>query len=213
VLVIHEGYGLVEHIRDVARRFANVGLNALAPNLYTRIGTPNMADLDAVMHTMLSLDDQDVVADLEAGIEFLGSRPESTDRIGSIGFCSGGRQSLLLACSSAKLSAAVDCWGGFIRRANRNEVVNVLRPTPVIDLVDRIACPVLVVGGVEDTNPSPDDLTELERRLKVGGKRTEVRIFDDAGHAFFADYRPNYRPEAAFRLWPVLVDFFRTHLG
>lgn len=212
LIVIHEGFGLVEHIRDVCRRFANVGYNAIAPDLYTRVGTPDANDVPKTLATVQGIPDAGVVADLVGCANFLRSRPEATGKLGVIGFCSGGRQSLLFASSSTAPDAAIACWGGSIRTADGTNRTSPSRPVPVIDLVPRLACPLLFVRGVEDTHPSAEDASELRARLSAAGKVHEVREFEGAGHAFFADYRPTYREAAAFQLWPVLLEFFDRYL-
>src|SRR5438132_14432043 len=71
IVVIHEAFGLVEHIRDIARRFANIGYNALAPDLYTRSGAPNPDDMHSVFPVMFGLPDVQAVRDLEAAAAHL----------------------------------------------------------------------------------------------------------------------------------------------
>src|SRR6266403_1746846 len=78
----------------------------------------------------------------------------ATGKVGAIGFCSGGRHTLLFACSSNKVDAAVDCWGGFIQRATPDAETTPARPTPIFNLVDRLSCPLFAVFGEEDQNPS-----------------------------------------------------------
>lgn len=213
IIVIHEAFGLVEHIRDVARRFAQLGYVALAPNLYSRVGAPNLADMSAVMATMFSLPDAQVVQDLEYSAVFLRRQPGSNGRVGCIGFCSGGRQTLLYACSSDTVDAACDCWGGFITRATPTERTTPARPVPVLDLVPQLGCPLFAAFGEEDHNPSPTDAQALTQKLKAAGKSGQVKVFSGAGHAFLADYRPTYREQPAFELWSDVVQFFNRHLG
>src|SRR5262249_52690491 len=113
IVLIHEAVGLVEHIRDIARRFANIGYNAIAPDLYSRKGGPsNPDDMATVMPVMFGKPDAEAVQDLEAAAAHLRGLSGATAKIGAIGFCSGGRQTLLFACSSDKVDAAGDCWGG-----------------------------------------------------------------------------------------------------
>jgi carboxymethylenebutenolidase len=213
IIVIHEAFGPVEHIFDLARRFAAAGFNALAPNLYARIGAPDPNDMKTVMPKMMGLPDRQVVRDLEAAAAYLRGLEGANGKVGCIGFCSGGRQTLLFACSSDKVDAAVDCWGGGIAPASPDEKPTAERPTPVIDLAGNLSCPLLAVFGEEDQNPSPAVAAELERRLKAAGKDATIKIFPDAGHAFLADYRPSYREKAAFELWPQVISFFQKHLG
>lgn len=212
IIVIHEAFGIVEHIKDIARRFANIGFNALAPDLYTRVGPPDPNSMDSVLPKMFGLSDAQVVRDLESAAAHLRGLPGATGKVGVIGFCSGGRQTLLFACSSDKVDAAVDCWGGFIQRAKPDAETTPERPTKVIDLASNLRCPLLAVFGAEDQNPSVADAEEMRSRLTQAGKTFEMKIFQDAGHAFLADYRPHYREKAAFELWPQIVAFFETHL-
>lgn len=210
LIVIHEAFGLNDHVRDVARRFANLGYLALAPDLYSRTGTPDAGDLGQVMSAMFGLPDRQAVADLTAALHFLRGQP-GIEKVGCIGFCSGGRQALLFGFSGAGLDAVVDCWGGYIGKATQTALATEERPTPVLDLCEGLAAPLFAAFGAEDQNPSPQDAAELERR--TAGRNATVRIYPDAGHAFFADYRPTYRQGPAFRLWEDVSAFLETHLG
>lgn len=214
VIVLHEAFGLVEHERDVARRLANVGFIALAPDIYSRIGAPaNPSDMTDVRAKMFSLCDAQVVRDGKAAASFLRAQPGCNGRVGCVGFCVGGRWTLLLACSSDQINAAIDCWGGFITRATPDEATTPQRPTAIIDLVPQLHCPLFVVCGEEDQNPSPADALALSDRLQRAGKPFQFEMFKSAGHAFFADYRPSYREAAAFELWPKMVNFFKGNLS
>jgi carboxymethylenebutenolidase len=212
VIVIHEAFGPVEHIRDVARRFANQGYIAIAPNLYSRVGSPDLTQMNTVWEKMFSLPDHQIVRDLEGAAEYLRRSNFCTGKVGIIGFCSGGRQTLLTACQSGSVDAAVDCWGGFITSASPDEKTTAARPTPIVDMAGSLHCPLLVVIGEEDTNPSPEEGGLLAEKLADADQPYEVKVYHGAGHAFFADYRPNYREEAAFRLWDDVTEFFQQHL-
>lgn len=213
IIVIHEAFGPVEHIFDLARRFANLGYDAIAPNLYARVGAPDPNDMGSVMEKMFGVSDAQVVRDLEGAAAYLRALPGATGKVGVIGFCSGGRQTLLFACSSTTVDAAIDCWGGMIDMAGgRDGTPTPQRPKAVIDLLGGVSCPVYLVGGSEDQTPTPAVLADAEARLKAAGKDVTVDVFDDAGHAFLADYRPSYREGPAFALWPKIVAFFETNL-
>jgi carboxymethylenebutenolidase len=212
IVVAHEAWGPVEQTRDVARRFAHLGYDALVPNLYSRGQLPIMDNIPDVFAKMLALDDAQLQDDLGACIRFLRDRPGATGTVGMIGFCAGGRQTLLSACSSTPPDAAIDCWGGFVDRASPDALTTPERPIPVTDRLGDLGCPLLVVGGAEDDNPSPDVVREIGRRGTALGKDVTVQVYDNAGHAFFADHRPTYVPEAAHRLWPEIVAFFDAHL-
>ena len=212
IVVIHEAFGLVEHIRDLARRFANIGYNALAPDLYTRSGSPDPNNMEAVFPVMFGLPDAQAVGDLDAAAAHLRGLPGATGKIGAIGFCSGGRQTLLFACSSDKVDAAVDCWGGFIHRATPDAETTPARPMPILNMVDRLHCPLFAVFGEEDQNPTVAQSEELRARAQRVGKDVTIKVYENAGHAFLADYRPSYREGPATELWGDVVAFFDKYL-
>jgi len=212
IIVIHEAFGLVEHIRDIARRFANIGYNALAPDLYTRSGSPDPNNMDSVFPVMFGLPDAQAVRDLEAAADHLRGLSGASGKIGVIGFCSGGRQTLLFACSRTKPDAAVDCWGGFIHRATPDAETTPSRPTPILKLVDRLSCPLFAVFGEEDQNPTVAQSEELKNLALRAGKDVTIKVYENAGHAFLADYRPSYREAPATELWHDAVAFFDKHL-
>ena len=213
IVVIHEAFGLVEHIRDIARRFANIGYNALAPDLYSRKGGPSdPSDINTVFPVMFGKPDAEAVQDLEAAAAHLRALPGATGKIGAIGFCSGGRQTLLFACSSNKVDAAVDCWGGFIDRATPDAAHTPERPTPVLNYVSQLHCPLCAAFGEKDQNPNPALAEELKKRAEAAGKDVTVKIYKNAGHAFLADYRPSYREGPATELWADATAFFAKHL-
>ena len=208
VVVIMEAFGLVEHIEDVARRFAAEGYLAIAPNMYTREGSPDPGNMDQVLQTMFSVSDSQAVADLEGAITHLKSQSDSNGKVGAIGFCSGGRYTLVLGCKSTNLDAAVDSAGGFIIQDEHTPQ----RPVSPIDMVPALSCPLLALFGEEDANPSPAHAARLQEELDQHGKTYEFRMYANAGHAFFADYRPSYRPVAAQDMWHRVLVFYDKHL-
>jgi carboxymethylenebutenolidase len=213
VVVIHEAGGLRDHIKDVTNRFANLGYLALGVDLYTREGgPPPMDDLQAVMERLFSMSDAVALGDLEGAADFLRAREDCNGRVGCIGFCMGGRFTLLFACASDRLAAAVDCWGGFIDTATPDERTTPERPAPPLEMAARLNCPLLAAIGAEDANPSQAVGAELETRARQSGQEVKVDVYEGAGHAFFADYRPTYRPAPAAKLWREVVPFFERHL-
>jgi len=214
IVVIHEAGGLGEHIRDVVNRFANIGYSALGVDLYTREGgPPPMDDMQKMLARLFAMSDATALADLEGAADLLRARADATGKVGCVGFCMGGRYTLLFACASDRLDAAVDCWGGFIDRADFEQRSSDARPTPPLELAAQLHCPLLGAVGAEDQNPSPELGEELARRARASGHEVKVDLYADAGHAFFADYRPSYRPAAAAKLWAELVPFLASHLG
>jgi carboxymethylenebutenolidase len=214
LIVIHEAFGVNDHIKDICRRFANVGFIALAPNLFKRVGEPPVGDMAAIGKLMQAMPDRLVVHDLENAADYLRKTEGCSGKVGCVGFCMGGRCTLLFACSSTRVDAAVDCWGGFIASASADTATTANRPTPVVDLVKDLHCPLYSVFGAEDQNPSPEHQSQLRARLEAAGKDkiATLESFAGAGHAFFADYRPSYRETPAFSLWPKMVFFLKRHL-
>jgi carboxymethylenebutenolidase len=208
VIVIMEAFGLVDHIKDVAQRFAREGYVAIAPDMYTREGSPNPEVLDEVIKVMFSVPDSQAMADLDAAARYLKGRPDSNGKVGAIGFCSGGRYTLMLGCTSKNLDAAVDSAGGFIIQDDHTPQ----RPVSPIDMIPNLSCPLLALFGEEDPNPSPAHAERLKAELDKHGKTYELRIYPNAGHAFFADYRPSYRPVAAQDMWHRVLVFYEKYL-
>jgi carboxymethylenebutenolidase len=211
LILLHDIFGVSDHARDVARRLANVGFATLVPDCFARIelGT----DESRVRERAARLDDSLTVRDIENAAALLRDLPFCNGKVGTVGFCMGGRSALLLACSSDKIDATIDCWGGSI---TPDTGVGALHPVPVVDLVKNIRRPVYAVFGADDENPSQAHAAELRERLQREGKLGLVTMetFANAGHAFFADHRPErYRERAAFELWPKMVSFFKTHLS
>src|SRR2546423_2427904 len=146
IVVIQEAFGLVDHICDLARRFANIGYNACAPALYWRRGAPKDPDImEQVFPVMFGLPDNEALQDLNAAADHLRGMPGATGKVGAIGFCSGGRHTLLFACSSGKVDAAVDFLGGFIHRADPDQESNVAPTKPPLDMFGLLHCPLLGV--------------------------------------------------------------------
>jgi carboxymethylenebutenolidase len=206
VLLIHAAPGVTDHSRDVVRRIAALGHVCCVPNLYTREPDPP-ADFAEMMERLYARSDAQVLGDLQAAVAHLRAREDAAGPVGAIGFCMGGRYALLLARTGA-LDSVVDCWGGFLTRADPDNVTTPQRPVPPIDVVADIACPVLAAIGLDDTNPSPQDGRLLAERLPGA----QVDFYENAGHAFFDDSRDGYRPQAAALLWERAAEFFARTL-
>jgi len=208
VVVIMEAFGLIEHIQEVARRFAEQGYIAVAPDMYTREGSPDPSHMDSVFKTMFSVPDTQAVADLEGAITYIKRLPDSNGKVGAIGFCSGGRYTLILGCKSTNLDAVVDSAGGFIMQDQHTPQ----RPVSPIDMIPTLSCPLLGLFGEEDPNPSPAQAARMQEELDKHGKTYEFRMYRHAGHAFFADYRPSYRAAAAQDMWHRVLVFYDQYL-
>jgi carboxymethylenebutenolidase len=210
VVVIHHLPGYDEETKEIARRFAVEGFEALCPNLYSR-EAPGLSVKDAAAKIRASggSPDDQVVADVAASAEYLRGRENAGGKVGVIGYCSGGRQAVLAACQ-LDLDAVVDCYGAFVMRSAGEDSGLPRRGFP--ELINQLSCPLLGLFGAEDPAPSLDEVHELEDALKENGKDYEFSIYDDAGHAFFSTNSLKYRPTAALEGWRRIIDFYGQHL-
>lgn len=210
VIVIHEIFGLVEHTKELVRKFAAHGYIALAPDLYSREPPGDPETTTAAVRQRGGLPDSQVIGDLEGCVIALRSLFTGSGKIGCIGYCSGGRQTLLFASNTKNLAAAVDCYGG---RVITDELTP-NQPKAVIDMVVNLSCPLLGLFGESDANPSPQHVARLEAELKKYKKEYEIKSYPpDTGHGFFGDYRPSYRQESAVDGWKRIFDFFGRYLS
>ena len=143
-------------------------------------------------------------------MEYLRSMPASNGKAGTIGYCSGGRQSFLAACS-LPLDAAVDRYGAFVVGTPPEGMP--LKVGPIKHLIKDLNCPLLGLFGADDSHPSPEAVGELEDELKAQGKTYEFHSYEGAGHAFFNVDRIAYRPEAAVDGWEKVSAWFGRYLA
>jgi carboxymethylenebutenolidase len=211
VVVIHHMPGYDAATKEITRTFAVLGYDAVCPNLYHRLAPgASPDDAAAAARAAGGIPDAQLIGDVEGAAKHLRSLPSASGKVGVIGYCSGGRQSFLAACS-LPLDAAVDCYGAFI--AGRPPEGRPLRVEPIIGLARNLSCPLLGLFGADDKYPAPPETAELEAELQRLGKTYEFHTYDGAGHAFFSVDRPSYRPEAAVEGWRRIQDFFGRHLG
>ena len=211
VVVIHHMPGYDEGTKEITRKFAAHGYIAICPNLYSR-EAPGASpdDAAAAARALGGVPDQRLVGDVAGAIAHLGSLAASNGKVATIGYCSGGRQSFLAACS-LQLQAAVVCYGAFIVADPPPGAP--LRVSSLAHLVPQLSCPVLGLFGADDQHPSPAETAGLEKLLTAAGKTSDFHTYEGAGHAFFSTDRVSYRPEAANDGWARIFDFFARYLG
>ena len=141
----------------------------------------------------------------------LRSLDQCTGEIGVIGFCSGGRQTYLAACSIRDLAAAVDCYGGRVVAAPDD--LNERQPVAPLAMTERLGCPLLGLFGNDDASPSPEQVNQHEEELKKHGKNYEFHRYDGAGHGFFYYHTPAYRQEQAVDGWQKIWAFLEKNLS
>jgi carboxymethylenebutenolidase len=196
ILVIHEWWGLNDWVKEQASKLAGQGYAALAIDLYRGkvASTPDMAH-----EIMRGVPEDRAKRDLHAAFEFLASQPNvRKDRIGSIGWCMGGGYSLDVALQEPTLAADVINYGH-------------LATDP--EALQRINAPILGIFGGKDRGITPDDVHKFEQTLKKLGKKVEIKIYADAGHAFEnPNNKDGYRAEDAADAWKRTVDFLASTL-
>lgn len=209
VVVIHHMPGYDRATKEMVRRFAELGYDAICPNLYVREAPgADPDDAAAAARAPGGVPDDRLVGDVGGAAAYLRALGTSNGKVGVIGHCSGGRHAVLAVCR-LDLQAAVDCYGAFVT----GEVPPERPITNLVDQLPHLSAPLLGLFGNEDTHPSPEEVDELEQILRDQGSAYEFHRYDDAGHAFFAVDRPSYRVAAANDGWERIAAFFDTQLA
>jgi len=196
IIVIHEYWGLNDWVKDQASKLADQGYEALAIDLYRgRVATTP----DVAHELMRGVPEDRAKRDLHAAFEFLQSQTNvKKDRIGAIGWCMGGGYSLDVALQEPTLAADVINYGH-------------LATDP--DAIKKINAPILGLFGGQDRGITPDDVHKFEAAMKQQGKKIDVKIYDDAGHAFEnPNNKDGYRAEDAADAWKRTVSFLSENL-
>ncbi|HEU4370086.1 MAG TPA: dienelactone hydrolase family protein [Methylomirabilota bacterium] len=204
VVVIMHGPGLDRFVEDRVESLAREGYAAVAPDLYHR----QPVDGGDMMTRIGRLRDREILADADAAAAHLRRVPDAqVSDLAVLGFCMGGRITYMLAgVRPATWKAAGVFYGGNIMKAWGEG------PTP-FDLTRDIACPVVGFFGVEDANPSPDDVKKIDAELTKHGKPHEFHHYEGAGHAFLNFMNPErYREKQGADAWQKMLAFLGRHL-
>ena len=196
ILVIHENRGLNPHIEDVTRRIALEGFLAFAPDALSPVGgTPS--DQDLARDMIYELDPDENLARFVAAVAFLAAHPESTGKVGAVGFCWGGGMVNSLAAAGTVLAAGVPYYG---RQLAADQVPEITAPL----------C--LQYAGLDERINAGID--EYVAALEANGKVFEIHLYEGANHAFNNDTNEaRYDREAADLAWGRTVEFLRKHLA
>ena len=196
LIVIHEWWGLNDWVKDQASKFADEGYAALAVDLYRGkvAKTP-----DEAHEIMRGVPEDRAKRDLHAAFEFLASQPNvKKDRIGSIGWCRGGGSSLDVALQEPTLAATVINYGHLATDT---------------DALKKINAPILGLFGAQDRGITPDDVHKFAQAIQQLGKKIDVKIYDDAGHAFEnPNNKDGYRQADAADAGKRTIDFLAATL-
>ena len=206
ILVCMEIFGLHEYIRDVTRRLGHLGALAIAPDYYFRKGDlTKITAQPEIMPIVNSKPDKELFADLDATVDWAKSQGGDTNRLGIMGFCRGGRTVWIYSTHNPNLKAGVAFYGSL------GDPENDIWPKNALSLAREVKEPVLGLYGAEDGGIKPEQVKDMEARLKAAGKTAEFHIYDGAPHGFHADYRPSYREQQAKQAWGELVSWFKKY--
>ncbi len=215
VLVISEIFGVHEYIADVTRRFAKAGYLAIAPELFVRQGDPSSyGEMGKLIAEVISkVPDAQVMADLDATLQWAGKNGGNANRAAITGFCWGGRITWLYAAHNPKLKAGVAWYGRVEGQTNANN------PKHPVDLAVQLKAPVLGLYGGEDAGIPVTSVNNMKEVLALAASRgnkaakaSEFVLYRDAPHAFHADYRPSYRAVPATDGWNRALAWFKQHV-
>jgi carboxymethylenebutenolidase len=215
VVLIHDVWGLSDHTRDLATRLAAEGFAVLAVDLYRREREVKIENPGVWMR---ELSDPQVLDDLRDAAVFLAARPETSGRVGVVGFCMGGMYALMAGCADLGFAASVPFYGLLSHRHGILHDPEGLdperKPHEPLAMASELACPLLAFFGDRDEFVPIDDVRALERAFGAAPAPAEVVIVAGAGHAFMNDTRPDaYRPEAAVEAWKRMVAFLGVELA
>ena len=210
ILVVSEIFGVHEHIADVARRFARLGYLAIAPELFVRQGDAKAsADIDTLFATIISkVPDAQVASDLDAAVAWAAKQGGDTARLAVTGFCWGGRQTWLYSAHNPAVRAGVAWYGRLTGVTNERQTAH------PVERAAELKAPVLGLYGGADTGIPLDTVEAMRLALASGSeaaKRSEIVVYPEAKHAFFADYRPSYDPASAADGWQRCLAWLRAH--
>ena len=210
VLVISEIFGVHDYIKDTCRRLAKLGYCAIAPELFARQGDPRSIESIPEIQAKITnrTPDAQVMSDLDATVAWAAAQGAETARLAITGFCWGGRITWLYAAHNPQLKAGVAWYGRLVG------VVNEFTPKHPSDQAGDLKAPVLGLYGGLDTGIPLETVEAMEEKLKTGSpaaRASQIHLYDNAPHAFHADYRPSYRKEDAEDGWKRMLAWFAKH--
>jgi len=210
ILVVSEIFGAHEYIRDTCRRLAKLGYCAIAPDLFARQGDPRqIASIPEILEKITNkTPDAQVMSDLDACVAWAAAQGADTRRLAVTGFCWGGRITWLYCAHNPAVKAGVAWYGRLVG------TVNAVTPKHPTELVGELKAPVLGLYGGLDTGIPLETVEAMEQALQQGSaaaKASEIHVYDNAPHAFHADYRPSYRKAEAEDGWQRMLAWFRKN--
>jgi carboxymethylenebutenolidase len=207
VLVVHEIFGVHEHIKDVCRRLAKAGTLAIAPELYARQGdVSKLSSIDEIRTVVAKVSDRQVMSDLDAAVAFAkASGKGDTAKLAITGFCWGGRITWLYLAHNPGVKAGIAWYGRLVGEGTD------LTPKHPVDVAADLKAPALGLYGGADPGIPLDTVDKMRAACKAANTTCEIVVYPDAPHAFHADYRPSYRAGPAKDGWARLLGWLKQH--
>ncbi|MBC7780954.1 MAG: dienelactone hydrolase family protein [Proteobacteria bacterium] len=210
ILVVQEIFGVHEHIKDVCRRLAKLGYFAIAVEMYARQGdVSTLTDAQEIFTKVVNhVPDSQVMSDLDAAVVYANATGKcDVARLGITGFCWGGRITWTYTVHNPAVKAGVAWYGRLVAPAP-----SPLQPAYPVDLAAVMKVPVLGLYGEADAGIPVEHVEKMRGALAAAGNTTsEIVLYPGAPHAFYADYRPSYRPDAAEDGWKKMRAWFARH--
>ncbi|OCR02272.1 carboxymethylenebutenolidase [Oscillatoriales cyanobacterium USR001] len=208
ILVVQEIFGVHAYIQDICRRFAKLGYLAIAAEMFARQGdVSKLSDIQEIRSKVVSkVPDAQVMSDLDATVNWAEKTGKGNiNKLGITGFCWGGRIVWLYSAYNPKVKAGVAWYGNLIAEPKP------LTPKHPIDIAATLKVPILgLYGGKDDFIPN-DTVEKMRQVLKTGNSGSEIVLYPDTPHGFYADYRPTYRQKEAQDAWKRSQAWFKKY--
>jgi carboxymethylenebutenolidase len=212
LIVIHEIFGVNDHIRDVARRFAGNSLRVFAPDLFAVSDKypqdpAQRDDLATMREVWSSIPDSQLMTDLQTVFNKVASyKGVIAESVGCIGYCMGGAIALMFACTEPRLAWVIDYYGRIKYGATSKE-----KPRHPIEYTANLKCPMFGIFAGVDELITAADRAELAAKLEQHQKPFKMKVYETAQHAFFNDRRPHFDKAAAEDALQLTLDFIKVN--
>jgi carboxymethylenebutenolidase len=204
IVIIHEIFGLHEHIKDLCRRLAHQGYYAISPDLYVRYGdATKITDVQQLLGGIVAkVQDPIMKGDLDGAVKFAAGEKQNTAKLGVTGFCWGGRQTWKYTAMNPNVKAAVAWYGPLVGNPP---------PSPT-ELAGQIKGRVLGLYGAKDMGIPQDTVEGMRAALKAAGDtKSTIVVYPNSPHGFNADYRPSYVEADAKDGWNRMIAWFKQN--
>ena len=210
IVLVHHLPGWDELYKEFTRKFAHHGYVAICPDLYFREGNGTPDDVAAEVRSNGGISDEQAINDFLGASDFLRGLPNTNNKVGIFGTCSGGRHAFLAGCKTTEFDAIIECWGGNV--VMPDDALTEKQPESPVTLTESLSAPLLGLFGNEDVSPTPDEVDLHEKLLKDNSKEYEFHRYDEAGHGFMYYHTPLYRQQQSVDAWEKIFNFLESKL-